>query len=279
MMLSDRFFDIIQSGQDQVKKNCRIKRYPDGSCDITVAEYSVFREAGWEEQLQDQPEADPPAPGAGSIERAKRRARASISDLALCSVIKYFVTLTLDGNKINRYDPAEVTKHLNYWLDNQVRRQHLAYILVPELHKDGAIHFHGFFNGALPVEDSGTILPAGGGRPRKPRSPAQRAAWIEMGGKPVYNLPRWGWGFSTAVELTGDRRRAINYVCKYITKGDHKVGGRWYYSGGDLRRPEVYLCNVSFSDFSRVEGAEIFDVPGLGCKMLRLTVDGGLQDE
>lgn len=35
-------------------------------------------------------------------------------------------------------------------------------VLVPERHKDGAIHLHGFFNDALPLVDSGTISRPGG---------------------------------------------------------------------------------------------------------------------
>ena len=249
--------------------NCRIKRFPDGSCDILVADRAIFREAGWEEDRDPAPRSDL---GSGSDDRAKRRAKQAVYDLTLCNPFKYFVTLTLDGSKIDRYDMTEVTRRLGYWLDNCVRRQHLAYVLVPELHKDGGIHFHGFFNGVLPAEDSGTILPAGGGRPRRPRSLAQRAAWIEMGGRPVYNLPRWTLGFSTAVELTGDRRRAINYICKYVTKGETKIGGRWYYSGGDLRRPDVYLCNAAFTDFQRVQDAVEIEIPGLGAKVMKFTI-------
>ena len=84
-------------------------------------------------------------------------------------------TLTLDPARVNRYDVREVTRHLNHWLDNQVRRKGLAYVLVPERHKDGAIHFHGFFNDALEARDSGTVSLPGQKAPRRPRSARQRA--------------------------------------------------------------------------------------------------------
>ncbi|MFQ7854076.1 MAG: hypothetical protein ACLRIS_01925 [Flavonifractor plautii] len=84
---------------------------------------------------------------------------------------------------MNRYDVREVTRHLNHWLDNQVRRKGLAYVLVPERHKDGAIHFHGFFNDALEARDSGTVS-ARPESPRRPRSARQRAKWLEDGGNP-----------------------------------------------------------------------------------------------
>ena len=218
----------------EITHNCRIKVYPDGSRVLLCASAAVFREAGYERA--DKWDKEPRGSrGGGDIERSKRRARSAVKDLALSNEFRYFVTLTLDQRNVNRYDVAEVTKRLNTWLDNQVRRRGLAYVLVAERHKDGAVHFHGFFNGALPVLDSGT-LDTGSGKPKRPRSEAQRAAWLADGARVVYNLPAWSLGFSTAVELYGERRKAVGYVCKYITKAVEKVGGRWYYSGGSPTR-------------------------------------------
>ena len=81
---------------------------------------------------------------------------------------------------------------------------------MPERHKDGAIHFHGFFNDALEARDSGTVSLPGQKSPRRPRSARQRAKWLEDGGKPVYNLPGWSWGFTTAIELYGEYDRAVS---------------------------------------------------------------------
>ncbi|MBQ9737510.1 MAG: hypothetical protein IJV86_03820, partial [Clostridia bacterium] len=39
-----------------------------------------------------------------------------------------------------------------------------------------------------------------------------------------------------------------NYIVKYITKGTKKVGGRWYYSGGDLLKPLYQYAYVSFDE-------------------------------
>ena len=191
-----------------------------------------------------------------SVHRAMRRARVKVRDYALSTDMKYFVTLTLDKEKINRYDIHEITKALTVWLDNQVRRRGLCYVMVPELHADGAVHFHALFNDALEVVDSGTIIPLGEDKPRKPRSEWQRADWLRRGGRIVYNLPSWPYGFTTALKLEGCYERAVNYVCKYISKGLNtdagdipvKVGGRWYYSGGKLGRPEVELFNANMED-------------------------------
>lgn len=185
-----------------------------------------------------------------NILRAVRRAKARVRLLARATTsFRYFVTFTLDAGRIDRYDEAAVIKKASSWLSNQVQRRGLAYILVPERHKDGAIHFHGFINGALPLMDSGTMTPPGGGKPKRPRSAAQRIAWANDGGQVVYNVPAWSFGFSTAIELYGSRAAAVAYVCKYIGKQQagelpERIGGRWYYSGGELSEPQTLYCDL-----------------------------------
>ena len=193
-----------------------------------------------------------------------RRARAQVRDLALCTPFRWFVTLTLDRARVDRYDMKEITRHLNHWLDNQVRRRGLSYVLVPERHRDGAIHFHGFFNDALEAADSGTLSLPGSKTPRKPRSARQRAEWLAQGAHPVFNLPGWPWGFTTAIELYGEYPRAVNYVCKYIGKDGEKIGGRWYYSGGSLGRPEVSYEDISYREVAALPGAFTFTPEGSG---------------
>lgn len=261
--------------------NCRVKSYPGGGQQVLVCEAPIFRRTGWEEARRVEPaKRGRKAPleardGPGGAERAMRRARAQVRDLALCTPFRYFVTLTLDKMMVDRYDMKAITGKLNRWLDNQVRRKGLAYVLVPERHKDGAVHFHGFFNDALEVTDSGTISRPGGGRPRRPRSGAQREQWLAEGGRVVYNLPGWSLGFTTAIALYGEYSRAVGYVCKYIGKGGEKIGGRWYYSGGDLGRPEVTLCHMPLSQAAAWEGAYSFTVRGAHLGFVLVNVKGG----
>lgn len=295
-------------GLPQILHNCRVKSFPDGSSEIMVSDRAIFREPEWRasddraearektainqrkiweslEEPIDAAELDDSAlwrweerdrkKGDENLARAKRRAKAAVRDLALSNDFRFFVTLTLDPGKIDRYNEREVTRKLNTWLDNAVRRQGLKYVLVAERHKDGAIHFHGFFNDALEAVDSGTIKREGEKKPRKPRSARQRAAWLAEGGHVVYNLPRWSWGFTTAIELYGQRRAAVGYVCKYIAKEQEKVGGRWYYSGGSLRRPEVTFSDVDFECFRGLAGAFAFDIDALGAQVVKLWTEGG----
>lgn len=258
---------LLHASWFDVKFNTKIKYYPDGGYTIYAASRPIFGPEGWEaaehwgplgeaklEPKGPEPEAEAvqaepdQAEAKGDTMRARRRARTNVRDLARCNGFSYFVTLTLDASKVDRYDIKAITKKLNTWLDNRVRRNGLKYILIPEYHKDRAIHFHGFFNDAVPADDSGTIIPPGGGKPRKPRSKRQRAEWLEGGGHIVYNLPAWDYGFTSAIELYGDYNAAISYVCKYISKSDEKVGGRWYYSGGDLERPVVGYAHTTAAE-------------------------------
>ena len=47
------------------------------------------------------------------------------------------------------------------------------------------------------------------------------------------------------MELYGEYPAAVAYVCKYIGKEGEKPAGRWYYSGGELREPEVTFAEIS----------------------------------
>ncbi len=212
-------------------------------------DYARPRPAGVREDPRSGSEQNPskaaPQGAAEDIERSMRRARAKLRRIALANDFRYFVTLTIDPSKVDSHDGAAVVKKLNAWASNAVQRHGLRYVLVPERHKKGGIHFHGFFNDALPAVDSGTVVPPGGGKPRKPRSAAQRAEWLNNGGRVVYNLPGWTLGFTTAMELHGEYPAAVAYVCKYIGKEGEKPAGRWYYSGGDLVEPAVEYVEIS----------------------------------
>ena len=183
------------------------------------------------------------------MERSMRRARAKLRRLALANGFEYFVTLTLDPAKIDRYDGAAVTKALSRWCDNMVRRHGLRYILVPERHLEGAFHFHGFMAGdGLIAVDSG----------------------VKWDTRTVYNLPQWTLGFTTAQRLYGEYPAAVAYCCKYIGKQEYERPlGRWYYSGGALREPEKEYLDLNYRDVDKlVENPVEFSIPGAKIKII-----------
>lgn len=163
--------------------------------------------------------------------RAVNRAKVRVFDLILCNPhLDAFVTLTVDAGKADRTDYAAIYKYTRAWLSNRVQRRKLAYVLCPEYHKDGeAIHYHMIANSAaLALEPART--PTGRTRQRK--------------GKPVFNLPDWELGFSTAqiIPATDNREAVAKYMFKYMGKqAGQMIGGRYFLSGGDLARPRIYL--------------------------------------
>lgn len=222
----------------------------------TAAEYASNRT----EWLIDHAERSPE-----NVQRSARRARGRVCDYVLANPdLKYFITLTLNGEDFARDDVQTAFQKLRVWLNNRVQRAGLKYVMVPEFHKDGkSVHFHGFINAALTLTDSGTVIPPGGGKPIRAET-AQRKGVALCDCKTVYNIPEWGYGFTTAIELYGDRIAAARYAAKYVTKevertkGDaKKSGGRWYWSSNNLRLPEYVYCN---DDFEAAPG-EAFDTP------------------
>ena len=249
-----------------IKHFAKIYTYPCGVQDIVASSAPDFGAKGWEESGADAKrrprseahERKSSDPKGEDLERSMRRARGKLRRLALANDFRWFVTLTLDGAKVDRYDMRVIVSKLNAWCSNMVQRKGLRYILVPERHEDGAIHFHGFFNDALEVVDSGTLKLPGVKKPRRPKSEKQRAEWLENGGHIVYNLPAWTLGFTTAIGVYGHYSAAVGYVCKYVGKQGEKPAGRWYYSGGDLRKPEVAFAEISPAELLAEYGEKAF---------------------
>lgn len=179
--------------------------------------------------------------------RAAARARKRLFELAVCNRFDLFVTLTISPDELDRMDYKAVVRRLNQWLSNLVKRHGFAYILVPELHKDGALHFHGL------VTEKGLKLADSGKRDKRK--------------KVIYNITNWRYGFTTAVRLTGDYGNICKYITKYISKGTGAgtIGGRYYFHGGNLQEA---WCVYYTACFEETEGREI-EIEGSGGLKIR----------
>lgn len=162
-----------------------------------------------------------------------KRAKDKIYDISSLNNFTHFVTLTLDSSKIDRYDYSVICKKLKKWLNNMSNRYDLVYIIVPELHKDGAVHFHGLIKGNYKLVFSGKSYK----------------------GKEIYNLDNWHYGFTTCVELDNNIDSIAYYICKYITKDTKKILGNIYYAGGKglIRDVDKYYNLV---DYKKALGTE-----------------------
>lgn len=237
-----------------VKFNTKIKVYPNGFTNTTYCTHQIFKLKGYEERKQvkykekrERKNSDG-KPREDNLKRAKEK----IFDIVLLNDFKYFITGTFAENEdFDRTDPAEVMKPLLKWLKNQTLRKGLQYVLTAERHKNGGIHFHALVNDVLPLTYSGRRL-------------YQGQAWIEQDilkerdsfepYKKIYNIDNWKYGYSTAIPCDNNKLKLARYVTKYITKGNDKIFGKYYWSSKNIERePRIIL---TMSDFSEVEEQE-----------------------
>lgn len=234
-----------------------------------AAEAAAERQRGSADDLEAGDGAAAPRDVQAAIRNYKAAHRRLYDKIQSNPHLNLFVTLTLDEERISRTDYGEIIKHLSRWLDNRVRRDDLAYILVPEYHADGkSIHFHGLMN------DNGLHLVNSHHKDH---------------GKTIYNITDYPYGFTTAKRVTnpkgGNYSDAISkYVHKYMTKalrevGDNpeaadalKIGGRYYLSGGDLNAPRLLFTNFNYQNVDLPP----LEVPGAGTQIKVVTADDGL---
>ena len=206
--------------------NGRIKCAPDGTVlEVMYTSKPVFNWGGFEASEKERRVLGPYTHGENI--KARGRANKRVFDLCACNgdIFDLFITLTLNPERVDRYDYAKAYEKLRVWLDNRVRRKGLAYVLVPERHKDGAIHFHGLINSsAVQLKDSGHK---------------------DKKGRKVYNVIDWLIGWTTAVKLTGTHLHVCKYITKYIRKqaDEGLIGGRYYLHGGNLKEPRYKYVN------------------------------------
>lgn len=206
-----------------------------------------------------------------SQKRSFSRAKTAAYDCLMCNPdCNMFITLTFDQNQVDRYSYDDILLRLNRWLDNRVRRHGLKYVLIPEYHKDKAVHFHGIANAsALRLRESGLV------RFNKKNLPKD----LHPDAPTIYNVDDFPYGFTTAIEATGKDStvKVAKYIFKYMVKsGGEKVGGRYYLHGGKLARPYYEYYNVDFDklpavafdiapsvSFKRIDGENLLTVSRL----------------
>lgn len=255
--------------KDKVLYNTKVKRYRDGSYTLTYCNRRIFVNQGEKEEFRkslDLEETDK-AEDTGNEKvkeilnkfessqtttehkRKRKEERTDnikhvvdrIYDIAFQNEWDYFLTITIDPEQFDSKDVKEVYKRLRSWLTHQVSRKGLKYLLIPEQHKNGGIHAHALINDCFKLEHSGRYLYSG---------KAYKADTLQKKGidinllKPVYNVPEWKYGFSTAIPVDGNPARLACYITKYITKDCKKIFGKYYLSSRNLNRDtEISLCN------------------------------------
>lgn len=141
------------------------------------------------------------------------RAKNKIKEYALCNTWTYFCTLTLSSENGDRYDLKSFQSKLSKWINNYNYRYqcNIKYVLVPEYHDDGAIHFHGLLED-IPIEHLS----------------------INKYGYLDWEKYKSTFGF-ISISVIRDNVLVANYITKYVTK-DMAV------RSADLNQ-HLYICS------------------------------------
>lgn len=142
---------------------------------------------------------------------------------------KYFFTGTFAPKKWNRRNFKTLHSSLTHWC----RRRKIKYILIPEPHEDGCIHFHGFFDSAIESYLAEFDLTK--------KLPKKITDAIKEG-REIYNCPSYanmfGW---VSVERVRTLEAAAVYCSKYIAKSFDNENARFsyhrYFCSTGLNRP------------------------------------------
>lgn len=171
---------------------------------------------------------------------------------------EYFITLTFDFRKVGEYSHEKAIELLVKWINNQKHQnKNMRYLLVPEFHKSGRLHFHGLVADVPKWKFEKSINPNTG----KP---------IKQNGLQIYNLTNYKLGFTTISKIQ-DQEKVSNYISKYATKEliTLKNKKRYWYSR-NLEKPKTeYLyieenlsdyykdCDISYNNVFNKENCSI----------------------
>lgn len=165
------------------------------------------------------------------------RAKSRVFELALCNEWDIFLTFTLDPKKYDRDDLKKFQKDLGQFIRDYNKKYNLCikYLLIPEEHKKGGWHLHGFLMG-LPKSHL-RLFTLSEKLPKYIREKFKS-------GQAVYEWEpyRKKFGFCD-LEVVKDQFAVSAYVTKYITKDlDRTVkesGAHLYYCSQGLKRSAV----------------------------------------
>lgn len=261
--------------------NTKIKIYPDGRKNIIYSNRQRFHpevekdednaddlrdyRADGSEQLSDGEDIR----GASDAERTDtfredvlKRNRERVFDIVFCNEWSWFLTITFDPKKVDFSNVREVMPKLTTWLGHRVQRNGLRYILIPErFKKTNGIHCHALINDAVDTTYSGRIR---WGKKSYTEDSARRFGFNYTDADKIYNVPDWGYGFSTALPITENAGKLSVYLTKYITKGNDRIFGRYYWSSRNIdREPHIEYTNSPYDEIDLPE----FEIPGTGYKV------------
>lgn len=180
--------------------------------------------SGWEQLHPEVKNSSNTTDRESNLERSVRRSKRTVYDLVLCNPFELFATFTIAED---RYDDQKSKEKIINWHHNQrARNGKFQYLIVPERHKDGALHFH-------------SVIAGYKGKLKQSYGPREKP--IIKYEKPVYEFPEYKSGFSSVQEIGNektDRSMVATYITKYITKDIENVTyQKRYWTSNGLLRP------------------------------------------
>ena len=169
--------------------------------------------------------------------------RRRIKWYALSNDFRWFVTLTFDPEKIDSFNFEIAKKAILKWCRlMRDRYKRFDYIIIPELHQSGAVHFHGLLG-----DVSANFVEATHPRTGKP---------LVRHDRQVYNLTDWEYGFSDCEQIESPER-AASYITKYVTTAlltnKEMYNKKRYFNSQGLHKPDVSYAmedNEELKDFT-----------------------------
>lgn len=156
------------------------------------------------------------------------RAKLQIFDLARANHWDYFITLTLNQEVVDRYSYGDILPKMQSFT-KYLRRHGCQWLIVPELHQDGAFHFHGLVAGPLPVE-------------------WWRFERLESGERvDIYKISGYALGRNEATKVI-DPSRVSTYMTKYVTKQLLQTvppGKKRFWASRGLSKPQKERLHLS----------------------------------
>ena len=176
--------------------------------------------------------------------RTKRQVyaiRRRIKGYAFSNNFQWFVTLTFNPEKVDSFDYETAKGTLLKWCRSmRDKYKQFSYLMVPELHKSGAVHFHGLLG-----DISAGFVEAANPKNGEP---------VIRHGRQVYNLTDWKYGFSDCEKIESPER-AASYITKYVTTAllaDKKMyNKKRYFNSQGLKKHAV---TFGMSDNSDLDG-------------------------
>lgn len=154
------------------------------------------------------------------------RASSKVKELVLCNPWDYWCTFTIDKVKFDRYNLKGYVKRLGNFLRDYNKYcdpdDKVKYLLIPEMHKDGAWHMHGFIRGIR-----------------------QQDLYRNKNGYLSWRQYERTFGFISMKRIEGERaiEHLSSYMLKYMTKEIRntikELGAHSYYSSQGLQTAQT----------------------------------------